>query len=137
MGKSNNPKVQVLDNMVGIVMHSTQVEKAFEYRISSKSCRNEILPQFYLSDNKKVKAKLANIRVKRIHGFAKGFDYRPGHQFHPGEDITHAWNAVFIFGAWRLIDVTWGTDLIVIRTKDLEVKLKTFSLETDREKKKK
>ncbi|GIY00407.1 TGc domain-containing protein [Caerostris extrusa] len=52
---------------------------------------------------------LANIRVKRIHGFAKGFDYRPGHQFHPGEDITHAWNAVFIFGAWRLIDVTWGT----------------------------
>ncbi|KAF8786607.1 Kyphoscoliosis peptidase like protein [Argiope bruennichi] len=53
--------------------------------------------------------KLANIRVKRIHGFAKGFDYRPGHQFHPGEDITHAWNAVFIFGAWRLIDVTWGT----------------------------
>ncbi|XP_042897808.1 kyphoscoliosis peptidase [Parasteatoda tepidariorum] len=53
--------------------------------------------------------KLANIRVKRVHGFAKGFDYRPGHQFHPGEDITHAWNAVFIFGAWRLIDVTWGT----------------------------
>ncbi|XP_054722581.1 kyphoscoliosis peptidase-like [Uloborus diversus] len=53
--------------------------------------------------------KLANIRVKRVHGFAKGFDYRPGHQFHPGEDITHAWNAVFIFGSWRLIDITWGT----------------------------
>ncbi|XP_065291935.1 uncharacterized protein [Dermacentor albipictus] len=53
--------------------------------------------------------RLAGIREKTLQGFAKGFDYRPGHQFHPGQDVTHAWNAVFILGAWRLIDNTWGT----------------------------
>ncbi|KAG0425157.1 hypothetical protein HPB47_027651 [Ixodes persulcatus] len=53
--------------------------------------------------------RLASIREKTLQGFAKGFDYRPGHQFHPGQDVTHAWNAVFILGAWRLIDTTWGT----------------------------
>ncbi|XP_035207249.1 kyphoscoliosis peptidase-like isoform X2 [Stegodyphus dumicola] len=53
--------------------------------------------------------RLAGIRVKTLNGFAKGYDYRPGHQFVPGEDVTHAWNAVFIFGAWRFIDTTWGT----------------------------
>uniref|UniRef100_T1KRA8 Transglutaminase-like domain-containing protein n=1 Tax=Tetranychus urticae TaxID=32264 RepID=T1KRA8_TETUR len=52
---------------------------------------------------------LAGIRVKKIQGFAKGYDYRPGHQFVPGEDITHNWNAVFILGSWRFIDLTWGT----------------------------
>ena len=51
----------------------------------------------------------AGIRVKQIQGFAKGHDYRPGHQFSPGVDVPHAWNAVFLFGCWRLIDVTWGT----------------------------
>lgn len=53
--------------------------------------------------------RLAGIRVKTLNGFAKGYDYRPGHQFVPGEDVTHAWNAVFILGAWRFIDTTWGT----------------------------
>ncbi|XP_064480906.1 kyphoscoliosis peptidase-like [Ornithodoros turicata] len=53
--------------------------------------------------------RLAGIREKTLQGFAKGYDYRPGHQFHPGQDVTHAWNAVFIFGAWRFIDTTWGT----------------------------
>ncbi|GIY75262.1 hillarin [Caerostris darwini] len=53
--------------------------------------------------------RLAGIRVKTLNGFAKGYDYRPGHQFVPGEDVTHAWNAVFVFGAWRFIDTTWGT----------------------------
>jgi transglutaminase-like putative cysteine protease len=28
--------------------------------------------------------RLAGIRVKKIEGFAKGYDYRPGHQFIPG-----------------------------------------------------
>ncbi|KAH9373151.1 hypothetical protein HPB48_004896 [Haemaphysalis longicornis] len=53
--------------------------------------------------------RLAGIREKTVQGFAKGFDYRPGHQFLPGQDVTHAWSAVFILGAWRLIDTTWGT----------------------------
>ncbi|RWS17634.1 uncharacterized protein B4U79_08067 [Dinothrombium tinctorium] len=51
----------------------------------------------------------AGLRVKKIQGFAKGYDYRPGHHFKPGEDIIHNWNAVYIFGAWRLVDTTWGT----------------------------
>ncbi|XP_077520410.1 uncharacterized protein LOC144130354 [Amblyomma americanum] len=53
--------------------------------------------------------RLAGIREKTLQGFAKGFDYRPGHQFLPGQDVTHAWNAVFILGAWRFVDTTWGT----------------------------
>ncbi|GFS36411.1 hillarin [Nephila pilipes] len=53
--------------------------------------------------------RLSGIRVKTLNGFAKGYDYRPGHQFVPGEDVTHAWNAVFLLGAWRFIDTTWGT----------------------------
>lgn len=49
------------------------------------------------------------IRVKLIQGFAKGFEYRTGYQFKPGEDITHNWNAVYILGSWRFVDTTWGT----------------------------
>ena len=48
------------------------------------------------------------VRSKRLHGFAKNHDYKPGHQFRPAEDATHAWNAVFVRGSWRLVDCTWG-----------------------------
>ncbi|RWS00097.1 uncharacterized protein B4U80_12652, partial [Leptotrombidium deliense] len=51
----------------------------------------------------------AGIRVKRIQGFAKGHEYRPGHQFKVGEDLTHTWNAAYVFGTWRFVDPTWGT----------------------------
>ncbi|CAM1302010.1 KY (predicted) [Pycnogonum litorale] len=53
--------------------------------------------------------KISGVRVKNIKGYARGNDFRPGHRFEPGIDRTHAWNAVFIFGSWRLIDCTWGT----------------------------
>lgn len=53
--------------------------------------------------------KAAGLRVKKIQGFAKGYEYRPGYQFTPGEDITHNWNAVYILGSWRFVDSTWGT----------------------------
>lgn len=48
------------------------------------------------------------IQVKSIHGFVKGFDYRPGYQFKPGQDSLHEWNAIFLLGSWRFIDVTLG-----------------------------
>ena len=31
-----------------------------------------------------------------------------GIDFIPGEGVSHAWNAVFINGSWRLLDCTWG-----------------------------
>ncbi|CAG0884046.1 unnamed protein product [Cyprideis torosa] len=34
----------------------------------------------------------AGIRVKTLHGFAKGMDTRAGHHFKPGMDISHTWN---------------------------------------------
>ena len=54
---------------------------------------------------------IIGIRVKKLHGFAKGFDYRAGAPFRPGKDMIHAWNAVYINGSWRLIDATWGAGM--------------------------
>jgi transglutaminase/protease-like cytokinesis protein 3 len=50
----------------------------------------------------------AGIRAKKLHGFAKGFDYRAGSHFKPGKDMSHAWSAVYISGSWRFVDPTWG-----------------------------
>ncbi|XP_074596726.1 uncharacterized protein LOC141851833 [Brevipalpus obovatus] len=52
---------------------------------------------------------IAHIRQKRIQGFIKGYDYRPGHRFKPGEDFAHHWNAVFILGSWHLVDPSLAT----------------------------
>ncbi len=49
--------------------------------------------------------KLSGLEVVTIHGYAKGYDYRPGASF---ERPNHAWNAVRIDGRWQLIDATWG-----------------------------
>ena len=49
------------------------------------------------------------LQVKTIQGFVKGFDYRPGYIFKPGQDCLHDWNAIFLMGSWRLIDVTMGS----------------------------
>lgn len=50
-------------------------------------------------------AQLAGLDVVSVHGYAKGFDYRPG-------DVVgaanHDWNAVRLHGRWQLIDSTWG-----------------------------
>ncbi len=40
-----------------------------------------------------------------IGGYSKGGNYTPGQPF---EKADHAWNAVKIDGAWRLLDATWG-----------------------------
>ncbi|XP_022241908.1 kyphoscoliosis peptidase-like [Limulus polyphemus] len=76
--------------------------------------------------------RLANIRVKTLQGFVKGHNYRPGHQFNPGEDVMHAWNAIFIFGAWRLIDTTWGTGYLD-HTGKFQRKMKEYFFLTDPE----
>lgn len=78
---------------------------------------------------------VAGIRVKSLKGFAKGYDYEPGKartvardrsgsdglylfrsaqgdDFVPGESAVHAWNAVFVYGVWRLLDTTWGAGRI-------------------------
>lgn len=52
------------------------------------------------------------ITAVQVSGFAKGFDYRPGHWFHPGHDTLHSWCAVTLFGSWRLVDVTWGAGYV-------------------------
>ncbi|XP_069975224.1 uncharacterized protein [Penaeus vannamei] len=51
---------------------------------------------------------LAGIRVKKIHGFAKGHDFRIGRLFDPETDPLHFWIAVFLYGSWRLLDPTFG-----------------------------
>ncbi|XP_063880201.1 kyphoscoliosis peptidase-like isoform X2 [Scylla paramamosain] len=50
----------------------------------------------------------AGLRVKKIHGFARGRDFKPGRQFDPERDPRHTWMAVFLYGSWRLLDPTWS-----------------------------
>lgn len=45
-----------------------------------------------------------------VAGYAKGFDYRPGQRI---RDANHAWIALELDGAWRLVDPTWGSGLVV------------------------
>jgi hypothetical protein len=51
-------------------------------------------------------AREAGLAVVTINGYAKGFSYQPGDPV-TGES-NHAWNAVKIRGAWKLVDCTWG-----------------------------
>lgn len=50
-------------------------------------------------------AQLAGLEVVSVHGYAKGFDYRPGDTVGAA---NHDWNAVRLQGRWQLIDSTWG-----------------------------
>lgn len=51
-------------------------------------------------------ARAAGLEAVTISGYAKGMRYRAGDRFSGPPD--HAWNAVKIAGAWRLVDCTWG-----------------------------
>ena len=46
------------------------------------------------------------IKVRRVKGFVKGFDYRPGYKFTPGVDQICEWNLIYLMGNWRFLDVT-------------------------------
>lgn len=52
------------------------------------------------------------ITVKRIRGFIKGSEHRPGYKFDPNADEMHEWNAVHVLGSWRLIDTCRGSGSI-------------------------
>ena len=47
----------------------------------------------------------AGLRSEIIRGYSKGYGYNEGDKF---EVTNHAWNAVYIDGQWRFIDVTWA-----------------------------
>jgi len=51
-------------------------------------------------------AEIAGLETVKISGFAKGYGYTAGDSITGGSN--HAWNAVKIDGAWKLIDNTWG-----------------------------
>ncbi len=51
-------------------------------------------------------ARAAGLEAVEIEGWARGYGTGPGSHF--GGPKNHAWNAVRIDGAWRLIDCTWG-----------------------------
>jgi hypothetical protein len=47
----------------------------------------------------------AGLKAPKVYGYAKGYgDYPNGLR----EGINHAWNAVWLSGDWRLVDVAWG-----------------------------
>jgi hypothetical protein len=49
----------------------------------------------------------AGLEIETIGGYAKGYDSSVGGRF--TGPYNHAWNAVRIDGAWRLMDATWGS----------------------------
>jgi hypothetical protein len=51
-------------------------------------------------------ARAAGLEAVAISGWAKGYGTQPGSRF--GGPKNHAWNAVRVDGAWRLVDCTWG-----------------------------
>lgn len=75
---------------------------------------------------------IAGIRVKNLRGFAKGHTYVPGTTFTIGGDgQCHAWNAVFIYGGWRLLDCTWGAGKTNADGKNFEKQLNEHFFLTD------
>jgi len=50
-----------------------------------------------------------NLKSVLIEGIVKGFNYDPQNYV---INANHIWNAVLIYGKWRLIDVTWGTGFL-------------------------
>jgi hypothetical protein len=48
----------------------------------------------------------AGLEIETVGGYAKGYDSSVGKRF--SGPPNHAWNAVKIRGAWRLMDATWG-----------------------------
>lgn len=51
-------------------------------------------------------ARAAGLEVVSISGYAKGYGYSSGGKI--PDRTNHAWNAVKIGGAWKLLDCTWG-----------------------------
>ncbi|XP_061469420.1 kyphoscoliosis peptidase-like [Rhineura floridana] len=49
---------------------------------------------------------LAGIQCKKLSGYSKGYEYKPGKVF---KESNHAWNAVYLDQRWHLIDSTWGS----------------------------
>lgn len=53
--------------------------------------------------------KEAGLTAPMIYGYAKGLtDLPPRLQ----NSVNHAWNAVWLSGSWRLVDVTWGAGYV-------------------------
>jgi hypothetical protein len=52
----------------------------------------------------------AGLEISQIGGYAKGYGSSVGEHFSGPPD--HAWNAVKIDGAWRLMDATWGSGYV-------------------------
>lgn len=51
----------------------------------------------------------AGLTAPMIYGYAKGLSELPPRL---RNGINHAWNAVWLSGAWRLMDVTWGAGYV-------------------------
>lgn len=50
--------------------------------------------------------RLADIRCHTLTGYGRGYGFSRGEEIGEGQE-NHAWNAVWVAGAWRLVDVTW------------------------------
>ena len=76
-------------------------------------------------------SRLAEIPVKKLSGFSKGYSHSPDNPFTAETKTNHAWNAVFIRDNWFLLDSTWGAG--TIKDKEFKPGFQEFYFLTDPE----
>jgi hypothetical protein len=76
-------------------------------------------------------ARTAGFEVSVISGYSRGFGYSPLNAENFG-DANHAWNGVWIDGAWYLLDCTWDAGGAVGRTFRKDYSTKYLFLEPER-----
>lgn len=77
--------------------------------------------------------KQIGIPVKKISGFAKGFEHSLDSQLTTETKTNHAWNAVYIRGHWFLLDSTWGAGHLNRETNQYKAEFNEFFFLADPE----
>lgn len=107
--KNEEEKAWAIFNWIGLNIEY-DIAALHSKRAADQSSQNVLLRRLAVcagfAELFKCLAVAAGLNAVTISGYAKGYRYFPGMSFTGPSD--HAWNAVKINGAWKLLDPTWG-----------------------------